>query len=170
MEKIKREIRLFFVKYGRLLVFIIGIFLITILVLESIEDYYITTMNYEEKIEIEKQEEIEREKEQEDREYISKFIDFCNEKKAEEAYEMISYKCKQEKYTTLEEFKNEYINKFFEIRIDNYKIVKENDIYKVSLIQNMLLTGKNSIVEQIYQIEEVLEKSIYIIDEKEVIK
>lgn len=167
MEKIKREIRLFFVSYGRLLLYIIGIIALIILAIQglnqmvieqsaknnnNLNSYKIVTME-------EKNEEI-REKE-----YISKFINYCNEGKIESAYDMLSDRSKEEKYINIEEFKSKYINEVFNIYICDYEILNINNKYKVTLIQDMLFTGKNdSKLEQTYQIDGVLEQKIHIVN------
>lgn len=166
MENIKREIRLFFVYYGKLISFIIGFIAVIILIIQSLNVYTIKqkeNINNQYSQEEYEQKQEEKEKKTKDKEYISEFIDYCNEGKIQEAYTMLSDKCKEEKYSTIEEFKKMYVNKIFSINICKYEIIKENDIYVITLTQDMLITGKtNSTIEQKYQVSGVLERRIYI--------
>lgn len=162
---IKRKIRLFFVSYGNLILFFIGTFLLIVLVIQGLNNI-VKKQNpknniniTEEKIEIQKKEE----QDKEEKEYISKFINYCNNNKIEEAYEMLSEKCKKEKYNNIKQFKNQYIDKVFDIYIYDYKIIKHNNQYKVNLTQDIISTGRiDSVKEEIYLIDGELEPRIYI--------
>ena len=165
MEKIRRKIRLFFVFYGRFLFTIIGIILLLILGVQTLNNITIeqkkkNTPTVEEKIEINRQEKIK----EEEKEYISRFIEYCNKNQIQEAYNMLSVKCKQENYKDIKEFKEKYINKVHSIPICNYQIVENNELYQAILIQDMLITGKSdSIIKENYKIERTaLELKIYI--------
>jgi hypothetical protein len=52
---------------------------------------------------------------------IKKFIDYCNQKDVESAYNILSDDCKQEVYKTIENFNNTYINQIFKTP-KNYKL------------------------------------------------
>jgi len=115
-----------------------------------------SSVEYQNKVEDNKQK-------KRDKEFITNFINLCNEGNIEEAYRMLSYKCKEEKFNSIEKFEKEYVNKKFYINICDYKIIKSEDIYTVRLIQDMLVTGKTDcIIETTYKIEGVLENEIYI--------
>lgn len=163
---IDRKIRLFFVTYGRLLFICIAIFLLIIFVIQSLDNYVAqqnegNKLTYEEQIALQQKQD---EKKQE-REYISKFIDYCNTGKIDEAYSMLSETCKKEKYSTIEKFKSQYINKMFNVYICSYKIKKDDNIYRVILTEDMLVTGKsNSNKETALKIDNILETRIYICD------
>lgn len=167
MEKVKRGVRLFLVFYGRLLLLIIGIIVLIIFAIQSLNSRVIEKNNEKYSEEEYQQEQSKKEEIQEeikeDREYISKFIDFCNEGQIEKAYDMLSDNCKIDKYNTLQEFKEKYIDIVFKIKIYKYEIIRKDDVYINELTQDMLLTGKtDSIIETKYKIEDVLEKRIYI--------
>lgn len=166
MEMIKRKIRLFLVSYGRLFGFTIGIIFIIIFTIQSLNKMVIKQNNEKYSSEQYQNEQLEKNKQKEEEEYISQFINYCNEGKIEEAYKMLSNTCKQEKYSTIEKFKEEYVDKVFIIKICEHKILKQNNIYIITLTQDILITGKtNSNVEQRYRIiEGVLQKEIYICD------
>ena len=169
---IERKIRLFFIAYGRLLFMSIVIILIFIFALKSINDI----AKERKELEVESvtqnqmtdQQEIilkeQRVQTAKEKEYIKNFIDYCNTGKTEEAYAMLSEKCKQEKYANLQNFKEKYLNRVFNIKIYDYKIQKDNDKYEVTLIQDALLTGKtNSEIQSTYKVDQNLE-GIYIIN------
>lgn len=164
MEYIRRKIKLFFVTYGGLLFGTIGVLVIVFITLRGVDYIYLesTKSNLNEL----SQEEIEKEEQESEKIlFISKFIDYCNGKQVEEAYNMLSEKCKIEKYNTIEKFKEEYINKIFTYKKE-YKIEKENNLYKIEIIEGILETGntenRKSIISY-YRIEEdILEKTIYI--------
>lgn len=73
---------------------------------------------------------------------LEQFIEFCNQGKIEDAYNLLSSDCKKKMYSTLEKFKETYYK-------DNFKESKTYNIqrwagstYKVDLKENMLHTGK----------------------------
>lgn len=79
-----------------------------------------------------------------DMDYIIKFIERCNKKNVEEAYNMLTDECKEVLFPTLEDFKKLYYN-------NNFKTNKAYNIqswskstYKVDLKENMLHTGKTN--------------------------
>lgn len=72
---------------------------------------------------------------------ISKFLQYCKDGNAQEAYKMISDDCKKVEYDTIEKFKEKYLNQKFS-KNDIYQI--ENWIrntYKVSISEDSLATG-----------------------------
>lgn len=170
MEDIRRNIKLFFATYGGLLFQIIGIIAIFLFALHSINYLYKENNAKASKENIVSEQEIKEEeknieKEKEDKQYISEFLDYCNAGKTEEAYSMLSEKCIKEKYQTIDIFKKEYLDKIFIYKKD-YEIEKENDMYKVKILEGILESGsienRNNIISY-YKIEEsVLKKYIYI--------
>lgn len=163
MEKIKRSVRLFFVYYGRLLLYIIGAIILLVLVIQTLNNIAIEKNAKENKITLEEKEEIILE-ENKKIEYISNFIECCNTGKIEEAYKMLS-KASKGKYNSIETFKKDYVEDVFNIYICDYKILKKDDIYEVSLTQDMIATGRtDSIKIEKYSLEWVLEPKINIIN------
>lgn len=170
MEDIRRNIKLFFATYGSLLFQIIGIIAIILFVLHNVNYIYKenNTKSLKENIVSEqeiKEEEKNIEKEKEDKLYISEFLNYCNDGNVEKAYSMLSEKCIKEKYQTIDIFKKEYVDKIF-IYKKNYEIEKENDLYKIEILEGVLESGKIENRESIisyYRIEETtLKKYIYI--------
>lgn len=169
---IERKIRLFFVSYGKLLFVSITTIAIFIFALKSLDN--IVREKKEAKLKSLAQNQITEEKkyiiqEQKkqiatEKEYIKKFIEYCNIGKVKEAYNMLSETCKREKYSNIQNFREQYINKIFNIKINDYSIQKADNTYKVTLTQDALVTGKaNSTVQSTYKIEGNLE-GIYIIN------
>ena len=82
---------------------------------------------------------------EEDNETIKKFVDLCNQKKIEEAYNIITPECRDILYPNVETFINLYYNTIFKtpklfslqawINADDYMI------YKISYVDDVLATG-----------------------------
>lgn len=80
----------------------------------------------------------------EDKGIIDQFFDFCNEKDVSKAYNLLTDECKELRYPTLEDFKNNYYNKIFNTK-KSYAIESWNgNIYRVKLQEDLLSTGKVS--------------------------
>lgn len=169
---IERKVRLFFVSYGKLLfvcITTIAIFIFTLKSLDNIvkerKEAQLKSLAQNQITEEEKNI-IQEQKKQiaTEKEYIKKFVEYCNTGKVEEAYNMLSETCKREKYSNIQNFSEQYINKIFNIKINDYSIQKTNDTYKVTLTQDALVTGKtDSTVQSTYKVEGNLE-GIYIIN------
>ena len=159
----KRKVRLFFVTYGRLLFTILAIIAGIIYGIQKLNNYAIEKKKTEVISEDEKV--IFQQKTQEskkEKEIISQFIDSCNLEKYEEAYKMLADNSKKEKYTTIDEFRDKFIKKYFNLKIYDYKIQKEKDIYIITLTEDMLSTGKTDSTKQIKVKYSNVEKKIYI--------
>lgn len=172
MEKIRREIRLFWTRNGKLLLQIIGVIALIILVIQGLNQYTIL-QNKEKSKKMEatqeqrKQEQIQRKKNGEYKSLISTFINYCNNEKIDEAYNMLSETCKQEKYLTITNFKENYINKVFDRKKDCEITLQENNIFKIIFWEDLLQAGtiaNRKQIEDYYMIEEDVlgNKTIYI--------
>lgn len=170
MENIKRSIRIFFTTFGGLLFQIIGIIAIVLFAIHGVNNLYKENTKTQELEESKLSEEVQikkelLEKENENRLFISEFIDYCNENKIEEAYNMLSEECIKDKYQTIEKFEDEYVNKIFTYKKD-YEIEIEDNLYKVTIMEGILQSGKidnrNSITSSFTIEESVLEKKINI--------
>ncbi len=77
-------------------------------------------------------------------EIISQYIKYCNEKKYEKAYEMISKDCRECIYPDIKYFKN-YVDYVFETEkvysIQNYSNYNNSYIYRVRIFDDILATG-----------------------------
>lgn len=170
MENMRRSIKLFFATYGSLLFRIIGVIAIIIFILQGINYLYkensqnnLKENSISNRAMMEKQEKLKNEKE--DKILISKFLDYCNDKRVEEAYNILSEECIKENYQTLEKFSKEYVAEIFTYKKD-YEIELENDLYKITIIDGILESGsvenRKSIVCYCRVEENVLERTIYI--------
>lgn len=82
----------------------------------------------------------------ENQQLISKFVEYCNKKDINNAYNLLSDDCKEEVYSTNELFSNNYINKIF-LKERNYELELWNETtthytYKIIYNEgNLLQTG-----------------------------
>lgn len=92
-----------------------------------------------------KGQDITKEEFEEDSNLVNTFLNFCNNEKIEEAYNLISDECKEEKFPTLEIFKNNYYNDIFakkrECNLQSW--ISNNDyiVYKARYTNDMMATG-----------------------------
>ena len=82
----------------------------------------------------------------ENSDFIEQFVSFCNQKKADDAYSLLSDDCKNELYPTKELFVNNYMNQIFEETV-NYELqlwytVSNCYTYRITYNKgNLLQTG-----------------------------
>lgn len=73
---------------------------------------------------------------------IEKFINNCIDGNIQDAYDMITDKCKEEMFPNIEEFKNIYYSSIFDGNKKNYTIENwEGNIYRVRITNDVLSTG-----------------------------
>lgn len=88
---------------------------------------------------------ISKEQYEKDSNLVNKFLEYCNNGKIEEAYSLITDECKEEKYRTIEEFKEYYFNYIFEkdrqCNLQSWISSGQYRVYKVRYTNNMLVTG-----------------------------
>ena len=74
---------------------------------------------------------------------IEQFIEYCNNKDLESAYNMLTEKCKEEMFSNIETFENIYYNSTFE-NISKVATIEKwaNNTYIVKITENPLSTGK----------------------------
>jgi len=81
----------------------------------------------------------------EDNNIVNKFLEFCNNEKIEEAYNMLSDKCKTELYPTVKDFEENYYNQIFnkirKINLQAWISTSKYTVYKIRYTNNMLTTG-----------------------------
>lgn len=83
---------------------------------------------------------------------IKIFVDYCNNKEIQEAYNMLTDECKNSMYKTKEEFQKNYINTVFKEKKE-YSMLKwdsEDNIetYQIKFIGDILATGGNENISQ----------------------
>lgn len=102
-----------------------------------------------------------------DKKLIEDFISFCKKKELENAYKLLSNKCKEQLYPTINSFEQEYYNKIFKQKksIDIQYDAQQN-VYKITFSPDLLesgkLTNENNIVDYYKVEEEVIETKIFI--------
>lgn len=88
---------------------------------------------------------VSKEQFEKDSNLVETFLDFCNKKEVEKAYNLISDECKKEKYPTIEEFKEYYYNNIFdkkrECNLQAWISNSSYTVYKIRYTNNMLSTG-----------------------------
>lgn len=88
---------------------------------------------------------ISKEQFEEDKNLVNTFLEFCNNGKIEEAYNLVSDECKKEVYPTLEDFKKYYYNDIFdkkrECNLQAWISNSNYTVYKVRYTNSMLATG-----------------------------
>lgn len=92
-----------------------------------------------------KGENVSKEQYEEDYNLVNTFLQFCNERKVEDAYNLLSNECKTEIYPTLETFTNRYYNTIFnrkrEFVLQAWISTKNYIVYRIRYTNNMLATG-----------------------------
>lgn len=75
---------------------------------------------------------------------IKTFVDYCNNKEYENAYDMISDDCKDAIYPVIGDFK-EYVDKRFQVKriysIQNFSNISKQYIYDVNFMSDFMATG-----------------------------
>ena len=155
--KIRDDIRLFFAENGNFLPKAFGIALLIFIIIQVANDLAKQNLELEQNISA-----IE-ENEGDEVKLIREFVNLCNEDKLEEAYELLTTKCKEEKYNTKEEFIEKYYQNIFFTKMN---IISIEDLgeknYKIILEEDMLATGKVDGLMQIESYYKIEENYIYI--------
>ena len=74
---------------------------------------------------------------------INQFLEYCNENKIDEAYELLTDECKEEVYPNVDAFKNVYCLQIFDGAKKTFTIENwTGNTYKVRMIEDLLSTGK----------------------------
>lgn len=97
---------------------------------------------------------------------IIQFVELCNQKQIEKAYNMVSTDCKNSVFPDISSFKKNYVDKIFNqnksVKITNS--IYGNDIYNVSFYNNILSSGgnasKNILTDYIHISKEGKEKKL----------
>lgn len=82
---------------------------------------------------------------EEDKEIIKEFVDYCNKKDIQRAYAMLSEECKERIYPTIEKFKSGYVDRIFKIdrmyTLENWHVSSSLNTYYVRYIEDILASG-----------------------------
>lgn len=95
---------------------------------------------------------------------VKTFVNYCNEEKYEEAYDLLSHECKEKEFPTYEKFKNNYCQTIFSSK-RNYSLQswvneKGYNTYRVYFTEDILSTGN-------YNTAQKFEDFITIVTDKE---
>lgn len=92
--------------------------------------------------------EVNKQQQQNNIKVIEEFIDFCNRKEIQKAYDLLTDACKEERFkSNIQLFKTNYVDKIFvgkkTCTVQNW-INTYRNTYKIKIIDDMLSTGKIS--------------------------
>ena len=74
---------------------------------------------------------------------INQFVDFCNDKEIEKAYDLLSIQCKEVLYNSIDSFKEGYYGKLFNGEKRTYTVQNwTSDTYMVKFTEDLLSTGR----------------------------
>lgn len=84
---------------------------------------------------------------------VKTFVDYCNKQQIEEAYNILTEKCKEKMYPTLESFKKNYYDVIFsqtrECSLQSWITSGDYNTYKVTFMEDIMYTGNYDNVEKI---------------------
>lgn len=141
------KIRRFFKKYKKVIIFLIILWAIIFLVnyaLKNMPKDEKPKTTYEPNISVMTDDEVPEKWQETIESTIDKFIQRCNNKEYETAYNMISEDCRKELYPTLNSFQKYVDAKFVTKRsysIQNFSNVGKQYIYDVNLMEDLMATG-----------------------------
>lgn len=159
MENIRRSIKLFFTKYGKLL-FIIAIgFVAFIFILKFIDNEYSrshksnTNLNNENIINLQKK----VNKVHITKEIAEKFIIYCTDEAYEDAYNMLAEECIENNFKTKQDFIENFIYKKLDrnkkyyckkIEANTYGIYEKADLLKTGGKENISSIAKIKVIQE----------------------
>lgn len=161
-------------KNYKLIWYIILIIVFILFIIKSFNTYY---ENDEQR---KKAELIENQKNEDETEFIEKvynitsnsieetmdsFVNYCNTRKLENAYKMLTQECKDAMFPTLEHFEKIYVNKIYNIKrkyeLERWTTEGNKSVYLVALYGDILATGGiENLIKEYYTFVE-LDNGIY---------
>ena len=81
---------------------------------------------------------------QEDITIIEEFLNYCNNKEFEKAYELLSTSCKENVFNSFDQFKTSYCDQIFNTPKTYTTENWSGNIYRVRLVEDILATGQSS--------------------------
>ena len=141
------KIRRFFKKYRRIVIFIVilwAIIFVANYILKNMPQEEIPKTTYEPNISVMAEDEVPKKWQATIESTIDTFVQKCNNKEYEAAYNMLSDDCKSEVYPTLNSFQRYVDARFTEKRaysIQNFSNVGKQYIYNVNLMEDLMATG-----------------------------
>lgn len=95
---------------------------------------------------------IEEQEYQKENNLAETFVNYCNEQKIEEAYNLLTDKCKENLYPTVQDFKEKYYNIIFKenriYSLQSWVNDKNYNTYKISYTGDFMATGEYSGIEK----------------------
>ena len=79
---------------------------------------------------------------------------------------MVSDNCKKARYNSIDLFNENYVQKYFNVDIEEYRIYTSKENYIVVLKESAISTGKQELTKELkFSIEdEILDSKIYVYD------
>ena len=141
------KIRKFFRKYKRIILIVIVIWLVIIAVnyfLKRMRENEKPSTTYEPNISVMDNSEVPKSLQEPINNLIGEFVNYCNDKEYEKAYNLIDSDCREAIYPTIDKFKV-YVDSIFSSKkiynIQNFSNVNKNYIYDVRILDDILTTG-----------------------------
>lgn len=95
---------------------------------------------------------IDKETYQKEENLVKIFVDYCNNKQIQEAYNLLTEECKQKMYPNIETFEKNYYNVIFnqyrECNLQSWVSSDNYNTYKVTFIEDIMSTGNYENVEK----------------------
>lgn len=148
--KIRLKVNGFFRKYKNVIILVIIAWAVIIAVnylLKYINDNKKPTTTYEPNKAVMDDSTVPSKLQEPINEMISKFVQYCNEKDYDSAYNLLDDDCKEYLYTSVDEFKV-YVDNVYKTKkvynIQNFSNVGNNYIYVVRILDDIIATGTNN--------------------------
>lgn len=93
---------------------------------------------------------------------VKTFVDYCNNKKIQDAYNLLTDECKEKMYPNIETFKKNYYDIIFtqnrECNLQSWISEKGYNTYKVTFIEDIMETGNYDNVEKLIDYITIVDK------------
>ncbi len=146
---IRLKVNDFFKKYKKIFIIVIIAWLVIIAVnylLRYINDNKPPATTYEPNRAVMDESEVPSSAQEPINDMISKFVEYCNEKDYESAYNLIEEDCRQALYPTIDSFKD-YVDNIYRTKkiynIQNFSNVGKTYVYDVRILDDIIATGTN---------------------------
>lgn len=141
------KIRRFIKKNRKKVIFVIitvAIIIAINYILKNMPEEEIPKTTYEPNVAVMDESEVPKKWHSEIENRIKTFVDYCNNKEYQKAYDMISDDCKDAIYPVIGDFK-EYVDKRFQVKriysIQNFSNISKQYIYDVNFMSDFMATG-----------------------------
>lgn len=121
-----------------------GVIIIINFILKNFKPEELPSTTYEPHVSIMNNSEVPKKLQNPIEKLIEQYINYCNNKEYDNAYNMLSKSCREAMYPNIEDFK-QYIDNIFDTKkqyyIQNYSNVNNTYIYSVYIFEDILATG-----------------------------